>query len=245
MHGDSDNDEEGSEEDYDKGKILCQKKKGSDHSGDYLEENFVMEVEYQEKGWVDEVLAWRGEEDNEEVSDNESEDCEDGGEILGDANYEGSQDDNADTDDGWEQSEDEVVELTGMISNNISEKTGRGTAKDPTKLSMESEGLKKDRKVLKRESEATFKEGQQLDDLPFVIEAPQTLPEFQKLVDHRSVEDLATAIQRIQKCNAISLAADNRRKMQVSVSSSFLNCLGSCSKTHILHLNNSVCLCVN
>jgi nucleolar protein 14 len=41
------------------------------------------------------------------------------------------------------------------------------------------------------------------------------LPEFQKLVDHRSVEDLATAIQRIQKCNAISLAADNRRKMQV------------------------------
>jgi nucleolar protein 14 len=163
---------------------------------------------------VDEVLAWRGDEDNEEVSDNESEDYEDGGEILGDANYEDSQDDNADTDDGWEQS-DEVVELNGIMSKNISEKTGRGTAKDPTKLSMESEGLKKDRKVLKRESEATFKEGQQLDDLPFVIEAPQTLPEFQKLVDHRSVEDLATAIQRIQKCNAISLAADNRRKMQV------------------------------
>jgi nucleolar protein 14 len=244
MHGDSDNDEEASEEDYDEGKILCQKKKRSDISGDYLEENFVMEDEYQEKGWVDEVLAWRGEEDNEEVSDNESEDCEDGGEILGDANYEDSQDDNADTDDGWEQS-DEVVELNGMMSKNISEKTGRGTAKDPTKLSMESEGLKKDRKVLKRESEATFKEGQQLDDLPFVIEAPQTLPEFQKLVDHRSVEDLATAIQRIQKCNAISLAADNRRKMQVSVSSSFLNCLGSCCKIHILHLNNSVCLCVN
>jgi nucleolar protein 14 len=43
MHGDSDNDEEGSEEDYDKGKILCQKKKGSDHSGDDLDENFVME----------------------------------------------------------------------------------------------------------------------------------------------------------------------------------------------------------
>ncbi|CAM6038551.1 unnamed protein product [Sphagnum compactum] len=215
MHGDSDNDEETSEEDYDKGKILCQNKKRSDISGDHLEENFVMEDEYQEKGWVDEVLARRGEEDNEEVSDNESEDCEDGGEILGDSNYEDSQDDNANTDDGWEQSEDDVVELNGMMSEDISEKTGRGTAKDPTKLSMESEGLKKDRKVLKRESEATFKEGQQLDDLPFVIEAPQTLLEFQKLVDHRSVEDLATAIQRIQKCNAISLAADNRRKMQV------------------------------
>ncbi|CAM6021599.1 unnamed protein product [Sphagnum balticum] len=172
MHGDSDNDEETSEEDYDEGKILCQKKKRSDISGDYLEENFVMEDEYQEKGWVDEVLARRGEEDSEEVSDNESEDCEDGGEILGVANYEDSQDDNADTDDGWEQSEDEVVELNGMMSKNISEKTRRGTAKDPTKLSVESEGLKKDRKFLKRESEATFKEGQQLDDLPFVIEAP-------------------------------------------------------------------------
>jgi hypothetical protein len=41
------------------------------------------------------------------------------------------------------------------------------------------------------------------------------LPEFQKLVDHRSVEDLATAIQRIRKCNAISLAAENQRNMQV------------------------------
>jgi hypothetical protein len=110
---------------------------------------------------------------------------------------------------------------------------------------MESQGSKNERKVLKRESEAILKEGQELDGLPFVLEAPQTLPEFQKLVDHRSVEDLATAIQRIRKCNAISLAAENQRNMQVSVSSSFLNCLGSCyQKLHLLHRNDSVCLCV-
>jgi nucleolar protein 14 len=192
-----------------------------------LGENFLMDDEYEGNGWMDQVLAQRGEGDDEKVSDDESGDDEDRGQILGDANDEDSQDKDVGTDDGsdeeesagsedgWEQSEDELVELNGMVSKSMLEKTVLETAKKPMKLSMESQGSKKERKVLKRESEAIFKEGQELDGLPFVLEAPQTLPEFHKLVDHRSVEDLATAIQRIRKCNAISLAAENQRNMQV------------------------------
>jgi nucleolar protein 14 len=258
MLGDSDSDKESSEENRDEGKVPLQKKKMRDISGDGLGENFLMDNEYEEKGWVDQVLAQRGEGDDEKVSDDEFGDDEDRGQILGDANDEDSQDEDVDTDDGsdeeesagsedgWEQSEDELVELNGMVAKSMLEKTVLETAEKPIKLSMESQGSKKERKVLKRESEATFKEGQELDGLPFVLEAPQTLPEFQKLVDHRSVEELATAIQRIRKCNAISLAAENQRNMQVSVSSSFLNCLGSCyQKLHLLHRNDSVCLCVD
>jgi nucleolar protein 14 len=258
MLGDSDSDKESSEENHDEGKIPLPKKKMRNISGDGLGGNFLMDDEYEENGWVDQVRAQRGEGDDEKVSDDESGDDEDRWQILGDATDEDSQDEDLDTDDGsdeeesagsedgWEQSEDELVELNGMVSKSMLEKTVLEIAKKPIKLSMESQGSKKERKVLKRESEAIFKEGQELDSLPFVLEAPQTLSEFQKLVDHRSVEDLATAIQRIRKCNAISLAAENQRNMQVSVSSSFLNCLGSCyKKLPLLHRNDSVCLCVS
>ena len=53
------------------------------------------------------------------------------------------------------------------------------------------------------------------DDIPFTIEAPTTYHAFAKLVQGRSVAQLQTIVQRVRACNAIALATDNRRKLQV------------------------------
>jgi hypothetical protein len=52
-------------------------------------------------------------------------------------------------------------------------------------------------------------------ELPFVIDAPQTLELFRAIVDGRSDAELALAVERIRACNSVNLAAENRRKMQV------------------------------
>lgn len=52
-------------------------------------------------------------------------------------------------------------------------------------------------------------------ELPYVIDAPQTLELFRAIVDGRSDAELALGIERIRACNSVKLAAENRRKMQV------------------------------
>lgn len=52
-------------------------------------------------------------------------------------------------------------------------------------------------------------------DLPYTIAAPETYEEFARLVAGRPAADLSAAIQRIMACNAVALASQNRRKLQV------------------------------
>lgn len=54
------------------------------------------------------------------------------------------------------------------------------------------------------------------DDIPFTIQAPASYQAYSKLVHGRSASQLQTIVQRIRACNAIALATDNRRKLQVS-----------------------------
>ena len=202
------------------------KKKRRDFSGDDLGENFVMEDEYQEKGWVDEVLARKGDEDKGEDEDESSGDEEDEG--SGDEDGSGDEgedsDDDSDEESGesgdedWENSEDEVAGIDGipklsakdqvLLDKLLAAKKGPKPQEHMKEL-IEKE-QKKTPKALKQPADV-----QELDTLPYVIDAPQTLLEFRKLVDGRPIQDLETAVQRIRKCNAISLAAENRRKMQV------------------------------
>lgn len=206
------------------------KKKRRDFSGDDLGENFVMEDEYQEKGWVDEVLARKGDEDKVDDEDKDKEEDEGSGEELEGSDEDGSGDEGEDSDEDsdeesaesgdedWENSEDEVVGIDGIP---------KLSAKDQVlldKLLAAKKGPKPQehiKELLEKEQKRTPKAlkqpaaVQELDTLPYVIDAPQTLLEFRKLVDGRPVQDLETVVQRIRKCNAISLAAENRRKMQV------------------------------
>ncbi len=52
-------------------------------------------------------------------------------------------------------------------------------------------------------------------ELPFTFEAPSSHAQFLRYVTNRSPEDLSCVVQRICACHAISLAPDNRRKLQV------------------------------
>ncbi len=53
-------------------------------------------------------------------------------------------------------------------------------------------------------------------DVPFTLPAPETYEAFRLLVEGRSSQHLALVVQRICAFNAAALAAENRRKMQVS-----------------------------
>ncbi|GFP87290.1 nucleolar protein 14 [Phtheirospermum japonicum] len=52
-------------------------------------------------------------------------------------------------------------------------------------------------------------------ELPYTIEAPKNFEEFSALVENRSDDQILEAIRRIRTFNAISIAAENRKKIQV------------------------------
>ncbi|KAL8523619.1 hypothetical protein ACS0TY_013551 [Phlomoides rotata] len=52
-------------------------------------------------------------------------------------------------------------------------------------------------------------------ELPYTIEAPNFFEEFNALLENRSNDQILEAIRRIRTFNAIAVAAENRKKMQV------------------------------
>lgn len=227
MVGGAESDEDEDEDDSDKGEEQSRRQKKNKRreiSGDDLGGNFVIDDEYQEKGWVDEVLARKDDSDEDEDEDDEDEDEDDEGSGDGseddEAGSEGSDDEDGSEESGdWERSEDELEGIEGIP---------KLSSKDQAlldKLLAAKKGPKPEKEVrnlLEKESKMPQKAKKPLSEvhepdnaLPYVIDAPQTLLEFRQLVDKRSIEDLEIAVERIRKCNAISLAAENRKKMQV------------------------------
>ncbi|XP_024521488.1 nucleolar protein 14-like [Selaginella moellendorffii] len=180
MTGAQESDSEADEDDG--GSKRKKKRKRAEISGDDLGENFVLEEEYQEKGWVDEVMA-RTEAENPDASDTDNEE-------------------NGDDDDEEETNFDEAVQ---------GEDSGTSGSEESTR----EELIEEAKSTLRKEDESDDKDIEESRELPFVINAPQTLEQLLGLVKHRSTEELGVAIQRIRACNAISLAAENRKKMQV------------------------------
>lgn len=213
----SDSDDEDSEDESPKKK----RRKEMATSGDDLGENFVLDEEDQKTGWVDEVLARREEDGSTESGseagsdsedEQESEDEENGDELSG--VIPGEEQD-------WEQSDDETIhvgELTEGLKDDEA-KIDKGniitTSKEPEEVLLKgsSEAVVHGKKSTKSPIDSAL--AVESKDLPYVIEAPQSLDEFRKVVDGRSDMELVLAIQRIRACNAISLAAENRKKMQV------------------------------
>jgi len=180
-------------------------------SGDDLGDSFFSDEEQGNKGWVDEVLERR----EEESDDGESDD--------GSSASEETEEDENDSDLGeklieqdWEQSDDEY-NIDDKQQREMLDELGEEALKKRLKENREIE-FRSQKSDKAKENNATIQKtivAEKIETLPYVINAPSNLRELRSLLDNRSDNQIVEAIGRIRACNAISLAAENRHKMQV------------------------------
>lgn len=220
-------DDSSDEENDDVEKLSAQRPRSI--SGDDLGDSFSL---YEEpgttKGWVDEILARKEADD----SDNEDDDSsEESASANDDGDDEGSDEDDTDGDDDehekstslkdWEQSDDDNLgtdleedEEHGSHDGDdaeiepISHKKSKKT--EPVELRKGDEkSLDGKKKKGNREQHSTQ------PDIPHIIEAPKSFEEFCAILENCSNENVILVVDRIRKSNAIQLAAENRKKIQV------------------------------
>ena len=212
------------EEDENAEKISAQRPRAI--SGDDLGDSFTLDEEPKiKKGWVDEILERDAEDSDSEEGDSEDEE--------NDSDEEGSDEDDESHEEGpsmkdWEQSDDESLE--NLDEDDGEEEDGeeddedddagekkthaRVSAKVKNILAVEtSEGRKVSSDTKKKN--ANDKLPTTRLDLPYLIEAPKSIEELSSLLDNCSNSDIILIINRIRASNAIKLAAENRKKMQV------------------------------
>lgn len=189
--------------------------KQSHISGDDLGDSFTVDDKsLNKKGWVDEIL---GRKDSEDTEDEESDDLDDSEDDEG--SDEEDNDEKAETLKDWEQSDDDADE--DIVDGDESEeeegaediKTHDSTEDKKNEMLVTSD--RKRRKTSQSLGESMLQRSSSKQELPFKINAPGTIEELCELFQERSNEDIIEAIRRIRICNAIALAAENRKKMQV------------------------------
>uniref|UniRef100_A0A2N9HSV5 Nucleolar protein 14 n=1 Tax=Fagus sylvatica TaxID=28930 RepID=A0A2N9HSV5_FAGSY len=199
-------------------------------SGDALGDSFSLEEEPRtKKGWVDEILERR----NENNSDSEAGDSSGDSETAeDDGDEEGSDEDNEEGENNlslkdWEQSDDDDLG-TDLEDDEEEEEEEEEEDDDDDEKEMGSRDQKKAKKsdaveTTKRDRDPLDAKKMKVDgqtlstrsDLPYLIEAPKSLEELCALLDNRSNTEIMLIINRIRASNAIKLAAENRKKMQV------------------------------
>ena len=109
-----------------------------------------------------------------------------------------------------------VAEVTEKLAANAANSLPENGSLHKVAVEIEyiAEVVDKDAHNLKGESNVKpqVKDG----SIPFVIDAPNDLKDLSSLLDGRSEAEIIEIISRIRTCNSIRLAAENRRKMQVS-----------------------------
>ncbi|KAF6135508.1 hypothetical protein GIB67_015361 [Kingdonia uniflora] len=194
-------------------------------SGDDLGDSFFgNEEKGNKKGWVDEVLERdAGKNENEEggfsedsESDEDETDQEEEGEdgdlplkTMSVKDWEQSDDDNLSTDlvDEEEEDEEQEQEEEGM--------EGKDTHRAKKSVAHITRNEKVDVSSSKKSKLGKQQLPAQDGTLPFVIEVPASKAELCSLLDNRSDAEILEAINCIRACNAINLAAENKKKMQV------------------------------
>ncbi|KAG4981676.1 hypothetical protein JHK87_026425 [Glycine soja] len=199
-------------------------------SGDDLGDSFSVNKQIMtKKGWVDEILERRDEKDSAS-EDDDGEDSDNLG-SSGDAD-EGSDEDLDEHEKDlslkdWEQSDDDDIgadlededdsdEDIETASEDLDEVKGLDAAvhiKAKRNASVESVKKDKDSSDAKK-IDVGGKQSKELD-IPYIIQAPKTFEELCSLVDKHSNDNIILIINRIRKSNPITLAAENRKKMQV------------------------------
>ncbi|XP_047310640.1 nucleolar protein 14 [Impatiens glandulifera] len=165
-------------------------------SGDDLGDSFSIDEPQQKLNWIEEIRARKDEEEKDEdgsTSEESGDDEDDDDEESED----GEKHDNAESLKDWEQSDDDNPDTDSEDNAGIDEESEMKSNEMPSKP--------KKIKDLKPHAE----------ELPFVIEAPSSFQELAELFDTLTDDQIVEAISRIRKTNAISLAAENRKKIQV------------------------------
>ncbi|XP_055809873.1 uncharacterized protein LOC129880063 [Solanum dulcamara] len=188
-------------------------------SGDDLGDD-LEEVPRTKLGWIAEILKRKESEleSEDDASTGDSESEEDDGEDEGsdDGEDEGSDEDDeeqgkTETIKDWEQSDDDIIDTE-------EEDDDEGSGDDAKKVMKikDHKGVAVKGKVgtSQTKKEKTTVKLQQ-NELPYTIEAPKTLEEFTSLIDNCSDDQVIEAIRRIRAFNAITVAAENKKKMQV------------------------------
>lgn len=199
-------------------------------SGDDLGDSFVLDEEPRaKKGWVDEILERDAENSDSEEGDSSAdlENSENG------SDEEGSDEDNDVREEGlsikdWEQSDDENLEIDLDREEDEDEEHDEDDYADKKDIKPMPIDSKKEQNIHSvetseghkdslhaRKKTANEKQPSMRLELPYLIEAPKSFEEFCALLDNCSNSDTILIINRIRASNAIKLAAENRKKMQV------------------------------
>lgn len=197
-------------------------------SGDDLGDSFSDKVKSKTRAvWIDDLLKDQNLSESQDASssgesETENEDDEDD-DDSGDEE-EGSEEDQ-DVDEkamplkDWEQSDDDTVhpnledgeeEVSGDDDTSGNEANMENRKKLP-----ESMVVHKDRSLAEKTKTNPEETSNNILELPYTIDAPKTFEELDALLENRSDDQIMEAIRRIRVYNAISIAAENREKMQV------------------------------
>lgn len=182
-------------------------------SGDDLGDSFFHEEEQRNRlGWIEQVLR------KDNADDLKSEDAastEDSESSENDSENEESDEDDNGSDKthllkDWEQSDDDRLGTDLEEDEDDDGDLVKTQKKDPGNkgrhINLSDTGTMK----------ATAKQHSvQQGELPYTIEAPKSLEEFTSLLENRTDDQIVEAIRRIRAFNAINIAAENRKKMQV------------------------------
>ncbi|CAA2945074.1 nucleolar 14 [Olea europaea subsp. europaea] len=160
----------------------------------------------------DDAASEDSEDDKDNDDDEGSDDDDDDDKIQSLKDWEQNDDDNIDSysedggedEDGDIDSEDEKDDDIGICVETTNDKKPSG-----------SKGKQKDSLGAGKVKENIKKNILEQGELPYTIEAPQSFEEFSALLDNRSGDQIVEAIRRIRTFNAISVAVENRKKMQV------------------------------
>ncbi|KAE8687351.1 Adenine nucleotide alpha hydrolases-like superfamily protein isoform 1 [Hibiscus syriacus] len=191
-------------------------------SGDDLGDSFALDEEPGSKGgWVDEILG-REDADNFENEDEDASEDSRGAEDTDED--EGSEEDENECEKtlslkDWEQSDDDDV-ATDLDEDEDNEEHNEAIGDENVEKrghnkSNKSENSKEDESVDAKKIKSGVKHTSTKADIPFIIEAPKSLEELSSLLLNCSNNDVVVIINRIRASNAIKLAAENRKKMQV------------------------------
>ncbi|XP_050372311.1 uncharacterized protein LOC126790198 [Argentina anserina] len=198
-------------------------------SGDDLGDSFSLEEEPRaKKGWVDEILERKDASASE--SEGDDSDSSEGSEGSENGGVEGSDEDDCEGEKDllnkeWEQSDDDNLEID--LDDEEEDSDEHGNDDDGYQKEVDQRDLKKlkrndavqasksDGKSLDDKKLPTNKQSSTESDLPYIIEAPTSMEELNALLDDLCNADIALIIHRIRASNAIKLAAENKKKMQV------------------------------
>ncbi|XVF03153.1 hypothetical protein REPUB_Repub04eG0236300 [Reevesia pubescens] len=194
-------------------------------SGDDLGDSFALDEDPgSKKGWVDEILERKDADDSENEDDDASEDSETAEDTGED---EGSEEDDDDEREktlslkDWEQSDDDDLG-TDLDEDEEEEEhddaIGDKDVEQRDRFKSNGTELRKDvESVDAKKIKSSVKHTSTKPDIPYIIEAPRTLEELSSILENFSNGDVIEIINCIRKSNAIKLAAENWKKMQVSL----------------------------